>query len=199
MSSSVNALNSNAYYQLSNPSAGPSSDGATSTNPTSALLQDLSQSENATQSAASSEAYLLDLSPSAQQYLSGGGSANTPLNPSTGSFTLTSQQQQAITNILAKYKNAPYNQATFNAIQNDLKAAGLDPATLARIDQAKSFNPTALLIDDLNGNGSAADAMLTPDESTKEGNYMQHIISQWQTISGNTNSSSSSTASSANI
>ena len=199
--SSISALNNSGYYQLSDPSAGTGGNIAQS-NSTSALLQSLLSSSSSGTAASSSEAYLLDLSPQAQQYLNGigagsaSGSAVSPLNSSSESFTLTTQQQQAITNILAKYKDAPYTQATFDDIQNDLQAAGLDPTTLSRQDQAQSFNATQLFIDDLNGNTSAADNLITPDESSKSSNYMQQIISQWKTISGNTGEPSASTSSS---
>ena len=184
--SSITNVNNSGYYQLSNPSAGA---GGASTSPTSALMQALGISSDSQSAASPSAAYLLDLSPQAQQYLNGGASATSPINSSSANFTLTAQQQQSIATILAKYKDAPYTQATFDNIQNDLQATGLDPATLSRVDQAQNFNATELFIDDLNGDYSDAAAMTNPDESTKSSNYMQQIISEWKTISGNTSAS----------
>jgi len=192
MSSSISALNNSGYYQLSDPSAGNSN--TAQSNPTNALMQALLSASSASGTAASSSAaYLLDLSPQAQQYLNGGGaSAVSPLNPSSSSFVLSTQQQQEITSIIAKYKDAPYTQATFDAIQNALQTAGLDPTTLSREDQAQSFNATQVLIDDLNGDVSGANSLINPDESTKSSNYMQQILGQWKTISGNTGNPSTS-------
>jgi hypothetical protein len=189
--SSITNINNSGYYQMSDLSAGAGG-GTTQTTLADPLLQALS-SEETQGTSSSSDAYLLDLSSAAQDLLNGTGSTDSTsstsdaLDPSSSqSFVLTTQQQQTITNILEKYKDAPYTQATFDEIQNDLQAAGLDPTTLSREDEAQSFNPTQLFIDDLNGDYSDADAMTNPDESTKSSNYMQQILSQWQEISGNT-------------
>ena len=187
----INPLPTAGYYQFSNNTSSSSS------SPTDALLAALNSTsgiDSSANSATSSDAYLLSLSPAAQQYMnsssgsSGVSSAISALNGTSGSssFILTTQQQQTITNIIAKYKNAPYTQATFNQIQNDLNSAGLGTKQLSMQDQAQNFNATSLLIDDLNGNYSAATAMTSPNETSKSSNYMQQIMSQWHTISGNT-------------
>ena len=192
---SVSALPTAGYYQLSNNAT--SSGSNTPTDSLLAALNATSGANSSANSAISSSAYLLNLSPQAQQYMSsssgsssssGVSSAISALNGTSGSssFVLTTQQQQTITNIITKYKNAPYTQATFNQIQNDLNSAGLGTNQLSGKDKAQNFNATSLLIDDLNGNSSAATAMTSPDETSKSSNYMQQILSQWQTISGNT-------------
>jgi hypothetical protein len=187
--SAIGTLNNGGYYQLSNPQAGVG--GGTASNSTNALLQALGVSPGNPSATSPADAYLLDLSPQAQALVNGTGSINAvnPTSSSSSSFVLSSQQQQAIANILQKYKDSPYTQATFDQIQNDLQAAGLDPQTLSRKDQAQSFNATALFIADLNGDGSAANAITNPNESQKASNYVQQIISEWKQISGNTGSS----------
>lgn len=173
----------NGYYQLSNLSTGSGGNpqSAVATNSTSSLLQALS---GGTAPSSNSNAYLLDLSPAAQQYLNGSGGSSPSLSNSATNFTLSAKDKQAITDILTKYKDAPQTQATFNSIQNDLNAAGLGAGQMSQKDKIGNFNATQLLIDALNGKDSTvppgADSSA---EQTKSGNYMQQIIKQWQAIS----------------
>lgn len=213
MSTSIASLANNGYYQLSNPSGGTST---TNVNPTSSLLQALNATDGSSSGSADNSAFLLDLSPQAQQLLNGtnsstdstaslagalsgtdgtslasllggGGASSTgSLFGGNSNFSLTADQKQAISNILAKYKDAPYTQATFNNIQNDLAAAGLSPSLLSMQDQAKSFDPAIVLLDALNGTTTDTGALFGTNpqgEQTKQTNYMQGIIQQWQSIS----------------
>jgi len=213
--SAINTLpNNSLYYQLN----GNNSPSITPSSSTDALLQALNGGSSDTSS--TSPLDTVNLSPAAQQYLnslngsSTASSSSDPLlaaltgvNTTTStlpgtntSFTLTTQQQQQITAILEKYQDAPYTQDTFNSIQNDLNNEGLGTTQLSQEDQAKSFNPTAMLIDDLNGDFTDANNMAganSADEQTKSSNYMQQIISQWQTISGNSSGSSTAASSGA--
>jgi hypothetical protein len=122
-----------------------------------------------------------------------GGSAVT-------SFAITKDQQDQITAIIAKYKDAPYTQDTFNQIQNDLSKAGLAPSIMALKDQTKAFNPAEVLISALNGTSmDTVNSQLGTDatgEQTKQNTYIASIIKQWQDIS-TTYAATSSTASAA--
>ena len=181
--STINNLGNSGYYQLSNPTGGQAggTSGSGQTGSTQALIQALSGDTNSN-NANSNDAYLLSLSPQAKQYLS-----NTA-NGTNQSFILSDKQKQTITDILTKYKDAPYNQDTFNKIQNDLNAAGLSTTTLSLLDKSKSFSATSVLISALNGGiASGADAGGVPsetEEQTKSSSYIQNIISQWKNLSG---------------
>lgn len=177
--STVNSSYANGlYYSLSGQS------GSTASTEPLSLAQMLGQNSG-TSSDSSLGAYTLDLSPAAQSYLSTG---NLPSVVTTqgDSFTLSDKQQQEIAAILAKYKDAPQTQDTFNQIQDDLTAAHLGPDQLALQDKIKSFNATQVLIDALAGKSSdLATSSVTPDsdEDTKSSNYMKQIIAQWKSIS----------------
>jgi len=183
---SISTLNNGGYYQLSNPLAGTGTGQAP--NATDALLQAMSAASNSSfdNSNSNNDAFLLDLSPEAQGLLNGGGAPSTSglaglLNG--GNFALSAKQQEQITAILTKYKDAPYTQDTFNQIQNDLNAAGLGPQLLSMEDQAKSFDPALVLLDALNGTDSTLSLSSATDEQDKATAYMQSIISQWKSIS----------------
>jgi len=200
MNSINTQISNSSYYQLSNSSAG---NGGTSnsSSATTALLQALNQS-SAGSTGTGSPAYSLDLSTEAQNYLGGlSGTSSTSTTTTGGSdtFQLSTKQQQELTAILAKYKDAPYTQATFNSIQNDLNAAGLGTSTLQAQDQAKSFNPIVTLIDYLNGNSAAGDASVptSSQEQTKSSNFMQSVIQQWKSISTTYDPTSSASGTSA--
>ncbi len=181
--STINNLGNSGYYQLSNPNGGQTggTSGSGQTGSTQALIQALSGDTNSNNTN-SNDAYLLNLSPQAKQYLS-----NTA-NGTNQSFILSDKQKQTITDILTKYKDAPYNQDTFNKIQNDLNAAGLSTTTLSLLDKSKSFSATSVLISALNGGiASGADVGGVPsdtEEQTKSSSYIQNIISQWKNLSG---------------
>ncbi len=174
MTSIASSLNSQ-YYQLNGQAPGMAV-------PTPSLSAALSADDGTVSpSSSASDAFLLDLSPQAQSILGGGGGTTG----GDGSFTLTPSQQSQISAILAKYKNAPMTQDTYNQIQNDLQAAGLSPQQLAQQDQAKSFNATQVLINALSGQQTDTTPVGASDaqEQTKSSTYMQNILSQWQSMS----------------
>jgi len=183
MSTINTQIPNSSYYQLSNPQAGTS--GNSGTPSTANMLLQALDGANPASSSTGSPAYSLDLSPTAQNYLSGLNGTSTTTTGGTDTFQLSTKQQQTLTAILAKYKDAPYTQDTFNSIQNDLNAAGLGTTTLQAKDKAQSFNPTNVLIAYLNGNSAAADAAMPSDsqEQTKAGNFMQSVADQWKNIS----------------
>lgn len=197
MSTITNLLNTGYSSLFGNSSPNVSTDPAAD-----ALLNLGSTSNNNDQSGGLGDAFLLDLSPQAQQVLAGLNGNTTPNNDSgslgslfgLGGFLLTSDQQKQLSDILAKYKDAPYTQDTFNLIQGDLDAAGLSPQQLSLQDKLKSFNPVGLLIDALDGkdpnssdsNSSGLAGMLggdNSDQDQKSQTYIQQIIKQWQSIS----------------
>ena len=173
---SVSTL-SNAYYQLPTSTSGTGTNAAsTAALPSSvSVAQLLLQAENPSQSGNGLDS--ISLSPQAQSYLDSYNSSSA-----SSSFLLSGSQQQQITQILEKYKDAPQTQDTFNQIQNDLKAAGLSPDQLIGKDLSQSFNPEMDLLDGLNGISAAA-APSIASEQTKATNFINQIYSQWQAIS----------------
>lgn len=187
----------NGYYQLANLlSSGSGSSTSSSSSQTNSLqaLETALLSSGSASSQSNPDAYLLDLSPQAQQLLSNGSTSSASGNSTQ--FTLTSTQQTAIKNILEKYKDAPLTQATFQEIQNALQAAGLSPQTLGAEDQIKSFNPTNVLLDALGGNYNSIQNPQTTasSEQTKEGNYMQSIVSLWKSLDSSISSANGSSS-----
>lgn len=167
-----------SYYQLFGQQS-------SATNTTSAsLTQSLADALDALSSSGSgSGAYSLNLSPAAQALMNGGSSGSGTGSSTT--FTLTSAQQADIKTILEKYKDAPYTQATFDSIQSDLSAAGLGAPQLSAEDQVNSFNSTDVFLSALSGNYSSLNtpSQSATSEQTKTANYMNDIISAWQSIS----------------
>ena len=165
--STINIASHAAYYQLPQQNnASPGSGGI------AGALAGMLQS-----STAGSNAYLLDLSPLAQQYL------NT--QPDNTGFTLTPDEHKTLEAILAKYIDAPFNQDTFNRIQDDLAAARLAPDQLANKNRIASFNSTEILINALNGvnvdiNTMNADGNTA--EQSKINAYMEKIVNRWQEL-----------------
>ena len=177
--STINAQNHSGYYQLSNSFAGNS--GTNHTTSTTDLLLSALNGPNVANTSTNNGAYVLSLSAQAQSYLSGASSYNPTGN---SAFSLSTKQQQAVTDILTRFKDAPYTQNTFNAIQDDLKSAGLGSDVLKLEDQAKNFNTTGILISYLSGNTPASQTSVdSSTENTKANNYIQSVIKQWQAIS----------------
>lgn len=176
-----------SYYQLSNlqnsgsgGSGNASTGGASSIQP---LVDALNAANSGSSQSASNDAYSLNLSSAAQLILN--NSANTGANNSGNAFVLTQAQKTAISNIIAKYKDAPFTQDTFNQIQNDLEAAGLGADQLSAKDQVNSLNLTSALLNDLNGNYAPLTSMQTAlsNEQAKASSYMQGVIKEWRSIS----------------
>ena len=184
---SINSTASNAYYQLLNQNSTAQTGTVTS------LADALSASADDGSSSTDSSAYLMDLSPAAQAYLSSNSTATATSAAATSStdsstgFTLSETQQKQVDAILEKYKDAPYTQATFNQIQSDLKSAGLGTDALSAQDQIKSFNSTQVLIGYLDGSDTSTTPVQTAaDEQTKATNFTQDLLSQWKNISTTT-------------
>jgi uncharacterized protein (DUF1778 family) len=182
------------YFQLANLLSSGSGSGTLGQQPSGnpSLAQILDQS-NSGGSSGGSNAFLLDLSPQAQQLLNGTASSSSA-SGSSSDFILTDAQQAAIKTIIAKYKDAPLTQDTFNAIQNALAAAGLSPQTLAAEDQVNSFNPTSVLLSALNGNFANLQntANSASNEQTKESRYLQGIVKLWEAAAASSGSGSAS-------
>jgi len=176
-----------------------SSSSGSSTSSSAAALQALDQELSGTSSSSGSGvgSYLLDLSPAAQQILSGASTGTTSGSGSSSNFTLTKAQQTAIENIIDKFKDAPFTQATFTEITNALQAAGLSPEQLAAKDEITSFNPTTVLLGDLSGNYTSVPsaAKTLSNEQTKENNFLQDIEKFWKSISTTASSASGSASS----
>ncbi len=137
--------------------------------------------------------YLLDLSPSAQAYLqnySGSSSNNSTSSSNGAAVVLNFQQQNTLTAILQKYKDAPYTDATFQQIQNDMSAAGIGADSLAAQAQMRAVNPTLMLLDALNGgSGSVGTIGSSSDIMTQETAFMKQVADQWSQISTTVNDS----------
>jgi hypothetical protein len=180
--STINTGLSGGYYQLnyaSGNSAGNTKNNAA--NPVSSLLQ----ANAGTQAANNNLAYFLDLSPEAQKYMSEGSARNSvsALYGASQSFTLSSKQRQEISEVIAKYKDAPFTQETYNQIQDDLKAKGLSGQQLSMIDKATSFNPTQVLVGALTGKPTADSDPSGKNAQAKIDNFMSQILSQWKEMS----------------
>ena len=182
---SINTGMSGGYYQLNSSNsnnAGNSGQANRSGNATLATLL----SATGGQQPANNSAYLLDLSPEAQKYLAGSQQSAASTYLSGGgqqSFTLSSKQQAQIAEIIAKYKDAPFTQETYNKIQDELNARGVGANQLAMIDKATSFNPTQILVGALTGKGTQNDDADGSKAQAKVNNFMQQIVSQWKNIS----------------
>lgn len=168
INTSYNPL-SNGYYSL------PPSGAANNTGKSTAA------NVQATTASPDLSAYLLDLSPEAQNYLN----SNISSSELSTAFALSQEQQKKIDEIMQKYQNAPYTQETFEQIQADLQLAGLSPDQLAMKEQVKSFNPTQALLEAL---GSKKNVEQVPPANnsnqydTQKKNYLQKIIGQFQSI-----------------
>jgi hypothetical protein len=172
---SINNFGNSGYYQLTQSGGGA---GGANQSGTAGAQVRAAANRNAIPTGDNNAAYLLNLSPQAQQYLSGSRSAQQ-------SFQLSRQQQQAVDAIIAQYKDAPFNQETFNRIQDDLNEAGLGVETLKMLDKAKHFNATSVLISALTGGkgGAEADGFVSDSESAgKADGYLQTIVSQWKNL-----------------
>ena len=96
---------------------------------------------------------------------------------------INSVDKEKIDGILAKYKDSPLTQDTYNSIQNDLQAAGVSPQQLAQKDALVSYSSTQVLLDALSGKTTTLPSADSSDEQTKATNYMQQIYKQWQSTS----------------
>ena len=148
----------------------------------------LNAADAAQNASSDSGAYTLNLSDAARNFLSGNTAnpANATDTPQAD-FKLTPKQQQTLDTILAKYKDAPYTQATFDLIQDDLEHAGISPDQLAIQHQASNLTgSTQTFIDALNGK-TVYDPNVKPGDTsnyeTQKDDYTLDIISQWQDIS----------------
>ena len=186
--SAVNTqVNQQGYYNLGNSAGtGANAQGAGRTGATGPASRALTQSSSLNGSAA----YMLDLSPEAQQYLRG---LNQTAQQTTtqqaaaqqDGFVLNSQQRLALASLLEEFKDAPYTQATFDTIQDALHAEGLGPTQLAARHCAESFNPTASLVDALNGGKGTTPGSAPVSEGELEqrsAGYMQFVINEWKKI-----------------
>lgn len=184
-------INQQGYYNLGSSGGSGAGSGAGTQQANRSGATQLAPSRNLAQSGslAGSAAYMLDLSPEAQQYLRGlqQQPAPTVRQPavSEDGFTLNSQQRLALASLLERFKDEPYTQETFDAIQDELDAQGIGPTQLAARYRATSFNPTASLVDALNGgNGTTPGAAPVGDAELQErsGQYMQFVISEWKKL-----------------
>ena len=167
------------------------SNGSTST-AQSTLTDYLAQAQGTdigNASSSSGNSYLLDLSAEAQAYLtsgngSGGGSQGSSTSSTGASIVLSPVEQDKLTAILQKYKNAPYTEATFQSIQKDMSAAGIGADSLAAKAEMRNLNPTAMLLNALNGgDGSVGTVGNSTDITSMETSFMGKVNSQWQAIS----------------
>lgn len=134
--------------------------------------------------------YLLDLSEEAKNYLQrlNGSSTATSGASARSGIVLTSAQQKTLTDILAAYKDAPYNDATFTLIQQDLDAAGIGADTLAAKNQVKQLNTTLIFLDVLNGgDGSAGTIGDSETLKSQAKGYLEAVVKQWESISSTVN------------
>ena len=197
MSAINTQLHNNGYYQLNSSGAGAGNAG--NAGRTNYASSGLAGALNDSASSGFSDAVLLDLSPAAQKYLSSLGAQNTqskaatPSNSSGNSFVLSAKQKLSLSAVLEKYKDAPYTQETFDAIQDDLQKEGLGPDQLSMHERVNSFNSTASLLDALNGGKGTTpgSTVISDDELSKKAtNYIQDVAAQWKKLSVDANKQS---------
>ena len=138
----------------------------------------------------SGNSYLLDLSPSAQAYLTnlnsnGSASSQGSATSSNGNgIVLNNDQKAKLDAILAKYKDAPYTDETFQKIQQDMSLAGIAADELAAKNQMRHLNPTLMLLNALaGGDGSVGTIGGSADIATETTNFMGKVADMWKSIS----------------
>lgn len=184
MSAINTPIHHSGYYQL-NPHSG-SGAGAENTQ-RSAGTAGLLRAPGRVHSSGYADAVLVDLSPEAKRYLSGLGNPGPGAVPAAQEhFHLSPQQRLALASLLEAYKDAPYTQATFDRIQDDMHKAGLGPDQLSARERVSSFSTTAALVDALNGGKGTTPGSqpVSHDELQKRAtHYIQDVVSQWKKIS----------------
>ncbi len=133
---------------------------------------------------------IIDLSPQAQLILAGENGTDSLLAGSsevteTPNFVLTDAQQRKINDIVLKHRDEPFNQKTFDRIQEDLRAAGLSPDQLALADVARtaSLDTSALFLDTLSGNDTNLNVVFSQDGLSEQANadaYIRMIYNLWR-------------------
>jgi hypothetical protein len=170
--------------------ASTGSSGSAGSTLTDALAAAQGTSSTGAGNASSNDSYLLDLSPEAQAYLSNSSASGAAT--STGSATsatgygivLSPVQQDKLTAILEKYKDAPYTDTTFQSIQKDMKAAGIGADALAGQSEMRNLSPTAMLLNALSGGDASVGTIGgSADIANMETNFLGQVTSQWQTMS----------------
>lgn len=174
--SSITGLLGN-LYSLTGQQSGTSSGSTSAVNTLSDAMDAIADTVD--ESSNSQNAYAVSLSPEAQKYLNGAGSSND-------SFVISPAQQRKIEEIIAKYKDAPFTQETFEAMQQELADAGLGSQQLTLMEKIKSFSPTSILLQALDGTSTPPEEQqATSDDAlqAKANNYLESIVKQWQKIS----------------
>lgn len=132
-------------------------------------------------------AYMLDLSPQAREYLIGLQSKKTePAVAESQGFTLNRKERLALASLLEGFKDAPYSQDTFDAIQDELHKQGLGPQQMGAKYRASSFSTTAALVDALSGGkGTVPGSQPVSDSElqTRSQQYIQYVAAEWKKIS----------------
>ncbi len=131
--------------------------------------------------------YLLDLSDNARNYLQSLSDTSAGKGSSTSAgdgIVLGNKEQAKLTEILIKYKDAPYNDTTFKNIQDDLDAAGIGADALAAKAQARQLNPTLIFLSALGGGDGAAGTIGNSDSRNADATgYLKKVATQWERIS----------------
>lgn len=174
---SINTLYSGGYYQLPGQS---SAEDATKDGKKPSLADVLSGVTNKEESS-----YTLNLSEEAQRIINQYNSSKNKSAVTDESYELNDAQKKTLDDIIAKYKDEPFTQETFNKIQNDLKTERIGADTLSLLDRIKNFNPIAVLVAALNGSsydpGQQGDS--EAEQSAKADNYMKMVFDKWSAIS----------------
>lgn len=131
--------------------------------------------------------YLLNLSDEARDYLAtqakNAAAGQTDTSPAEG-FALSNAQQEQLDSIIAKYKDAPFTQESFDAMLTEIEQAGLGPQTLAAKDQVRQLNTTQLFLNVMNGdNNLTFGASNNAVQKAKGEAHLQAIYDQWENIS----------------
>lgn len=180
-------INPNIYYSL-NDARNAKTGNSQAQNPSLAdSLAALNGTQPSSANAAGGSSYLLDLSDNARNYLQSLSNTQSGKNAAAATsdgVVLSHTQQAKLTEILIKYKDAPYNDTTFSAIQDDLDAAGIGADSLAAQSQVRKVNPTLILLDALNGGDGSLGTAITADGIKADATgYLKRVAEQWTRIS----------------
>ncbi len=176
------------YYSLNDAKNAATTSGQASNPSLTTALAAVNGTQPSNTNAAGGSSYLLDLSDNAKNYLQSlsntqNGTSNSAAS-STDGVILTQKQQAKLTEILIKYKDAPYNDTSFKKIQDDLDAAGIGADSLAARSQVRKLNPTLIFLDALNGGDGAAGTAISSDAIKADATgYLKKVAKQWDTIS----------------
>ncbi len=150
-------------------------------------LSNIGKSSNQGTGSSTDLSYMLNLSDEAKNYLTKLVDTQTGANQSTETqklIALSREQERAIDAIVNKYKDEPFTEETYEAMQEELEAAGLGAMHMAAKDTMRSFSTTQLFLNVLNGSNQLTFGDSSPAAiREKAAGYMDMVYAKWEAIS----------------